>query len=65
MTELRGARSEPILASNEVGLGVAPADKGARASVDARGSLNQQAAVACERVTLAIAGLALRLKGPA
>jgi adenosylcobinamide kinase/adenosylcobinamide-phosphate guanylyltransferase len=34
-----------------------------RAFVDALGGLNQQAAAACERVTLMSAGLPLTLKG--
>ncbi|RZJ26463.1 MAG: bifunctional adenosylcobinamide kinase/adenosylcobinamide-phosphate guanylyltransferase [Haliea sp.] len=54
-----------VLVSNEIGLGVVPMGRDVRAFVDALGSLNQQAAAACERVTLMSAGLALALKGHA
>jgi len=54
-----------VLVSNEIGLGVIPMGSEARAFVDALGRLNQQAALACERVTLMAAGLPLVLKGPA
>lgn len=52
-----------VLVSNEVGLGVAPLGRDARQFIDALGRLNQQAAAACERVTLMSAGLPLTLKG--
>ncbi|MDB5943787.1 MAG: bifunctional cobalamin biosynthesis protein : Cobinamide kinase [Ramlibacter sp.] len=52
-----------VLVSNEIGLGVIPLGRDVRAFVDALGGLNQQAAAACERVTLMSAGLALTLKG--
>lgn len=52
-----------VLISNEIGLGVIPMGQGVRAFVDALGRLNQQAAAACERVTLMSAGLPLTLKG--
>ncbi len=51
-----------VLISNEIGLGVIPMGQEVRAFVDALGSLNQQAAGACERVTLMSAGPALTLK---
>lgn len=54
-----------VLISNEIGLGVIPLGRDVRAFVDALGSLNQQAAAACERVTLMSAGLPLVLKGAA
>ncbi|HEY8356408.1 MAG TPA: bifunctional adenosylcobinamide kinase/adenosylcobinamide-phosphate guanylyltransferase [Ramlibacter sp.] len=54
-----------VLVSNEIGLGVIPMGTEARAFVDALGRLNQQAAQACERVTLMAAGLPLVLKGQA
>jgi adenosylcobinamide kinase / adenosylcobinamide-phosphate guanylyltransferase len=44
---------------------VVPMGRDARAFVDALGSLNQQAAAACERVTLMSAGLPLTLKDAA
>ena len=52
-----------LLVSNEIGLGVIPMGREARAFVDALGRINQQAALACERVTLMAAGLPLVLKG--
>jgi adenosylcobinamide kinase/adenosylcobinamide-phosphate guanylyltransferase len=52
-----------VLISNEIGLGVIPMGKDVRTFVDALGGLNQQAAAACERVTLMSAGLPLTLKG--
>jgi adenosylcobinamide kinase/adenosylcobinamide-phosphate guanylyltransferase len=52
-----------VLISNEIGQGVIPLGADTRNFVDALGSLNQEAAAACERVTLMSAGLALTLKG--
>ncbi|AMO25180.1 adenosylcobinamide-phosphate guanylyltransferase [Ramlibacter tataouinensis] len=52
-----------VLVSNEIGLGVIPLGPENRSFVDALGRLNQQAARACERVTLMAAGLPLLLKG--
>ena len=54
-----------VLVSNEIGLGVVPMGAETRAFVDALGRLNQQAALACERVTLMAAGLPLTLKDSA
>jgi adenosylcobinamide kinase/adenosylcobinamide-phosphate guanylyltransferase len=51
-----------VLVSNEIGLGVVPLGAETRSFVDALGRLNQQAALACERVTLMAAGLPLVLK---
>lgn len=51
-----------ILISNEIGQGVVPAGPDSRNFVDALGTLNQEAAAACERVTLMSAGIALTLK---
>ncbi|WP_372657513.1 bifunctional adenosylcobinamide kinase/adenosylcobinamide-phosphate guanylyltransferase [Hydrogenophaga sp.] len=51
-----------VLVSNEIGLGVIPMGREVRAYVDALGRLNQSVAAACERVTLMVAGLPLRLK---
>ena len=52
-----------ILISNEIGSGVIPLGQNVRAFVDALGGLNQEAAAACERVTLMSAGLPMTLKG--
>lgn len=51
-----------VLVSNEIGLGVIPLGAEVRAFVDALGTLNQQVAAVCERVTLMAAGLPLQLK---
>jgi len=60
---LRACAGPIVLISNEIGLGVIPMGRDTRAFVDALGGLNQQAAAACERVTLMSAGLPLTLKG--
>lgn len=60
---MRAARGPLVLVSNEIGLGVVPLGREVRAFVDALGSLNQQVAAACDRVTLMAAGLPLSLKG--
>ena len=54
-----------VLVGNEIGLGVIPLGREVRAFVDALGTLNQQVAAACERVTLMAAGLPLTLKDTA
>jgi adenosylcobinamide kinase/adenosylcobinamide-phosphate guanylyltransferase len=51
-----------VLVGNEIGLGVIPMGREVRAFVDALGSLNQQVAQRCQRVTLMAAGLPLTLK---
>lgn len=59
------AQGPLVLVSNEIGLGVIPMGRDTRAFVDALGRLNQQAALACARVTLMAAGLPLVLKDEA
>lgn len=51
-----------VLVSNEIGLGVLPVSREARAVVDELGRLHQQLARHCARVTLMVAGLELTLK---
>ena len=53
-----------VLVGNEIGLGVIPLGREVRAFVDALGTLNQQVAQRCPRVTLMAAGLPLTLKEP-
>ena len=53
-----------VLVGNEIGLGVIPLGREVRAFVDALGTLNQQVAQRCPRVTLMAAGLPLTLKAP-
>ena len=60
---LRGARGPVVLVSNEIGLGVTPLGREARAVVDELGRLHQAVAEVCERVTLMVAGQALVVKG--
>lgn len=62
---LEAVRKSPgpvVLVGNEIGLGVIPMGREVRAFVDALGTLNQQVAQACPRVTLMAAGLPLALK---
>lgn len=53
-----------VLVGNEIGLGVIPMGREVRVFVDALGTLNQQVAQVCPRVTLMAAGLPLTLKEP-
>lgn len=59
---LNEAPGPVILVGNEIGLGVIPMGREVREFVDALGGLNQQAAAACSRVTLMVAGLPMCLK---
>ena len=59
------AKGPLVLVGNEIGLGVIPMGRETRDFVDALGRLNQDAAQACQRVTLMVAGLPLTLKGSA
>jgi adenosylcobinamide kinase/adenosylcobinamide-phosphate guanylyltransferase len=52
-----------VLVSNEIGLGVMPMSREARACVNALGRLHQQVAERCTRVTLMVAGCPLAVKG--
>ena len=64
---LEAIRQSPgpvVLVGNEIGLGVIPMGREVRAFVDALGTLNQQVAEVCPRVTLMAAGLPLTLKEP-
>lgn len=51
-----------VVVGNEIGLGVIPLGSEVRAFVDALGTLNQDVACVCSRVTLMAAGLPLHLK---
>ena len=59
---IRQAPGPVVLVGNEIGLGVIPMGREVRAFVDALGTLNQQVAQVCPRVTLMAAGLPLKLK---
>jgi adenosylcobinamide kinase/adenosylcobinamide-phosphate guanylyltransferase len=52
-----------VLVSNEIGLGVMPMSREARACVGALGRLHQQVSERCTRVTLMVAGCELPVKG--
>ncbi len=56
-------KTNVILVSNEVGLGVIPAQKDVRRYAEALGDLNQELAKLCHRVYLVVAGLPLLIKG--
>lgn len=58
------AQSSPVvLVTNEVGLGIVPDNRLARAFRDAQGALNQMIAAAADEVVLVVAGLPLTIKG--
>jgi adenosylcobinamide kinase/adenosylcobinamide-phosphate guanylyltransferase len=54
-----------VLVSNEIGLGVVPMTREARRFVDELGRLHQAVAVACDAVTLMVAGIEVAVKRPA
>lgn len=60
----KGAKSEVIVVSNEVGLGVVPATKIGRLFRDIAGRANQLVAREADEVYLMWAGIATRVKGP-
>ena len=60
---IAAAAGPVVLVSNEIALGVVPVDAATRRFVDAIGVLHQRVAVACERVTLMVAGCELAVKG--
>jgi adenosylcobinamide kinase/adenosylcobinamide-phosphate guanylyltransferase len=59
---LRDYTGSILLVSNEVGWGIVPASALARRFQDEQGRLNQNAAAICERASLVVAGLELKLK---
>jgi adenosylcobinamide kinase/adenosylcobinamide-phosphate guanylyltransferase len=56
------AEGPVVLVSNEVGTGIVPENKLARAYRDLVGSVNQAVAKICDRVVLVVAGIPLTLK---
>jgi adenosylcobinamide kinase/adenosylcobinamide-phosphate guanylyltransferase len=60
---LRETAGPVVLVSNEIGMGVAPMGRGVRRYLDALGALHQRVASLCERVTLMVAGIELKVKG--
>jgi adenosylcobinamide kinase/adenosylcobinamide-phosphate guanylyltransferase len=61
---LRDAAGPVVLVSNEIGFGLAPLGREARAFVDALGVLHQRVAAVCGRVTLMVAGIEMAVKRP-
>lgn len=60
---LRDAAGPVVLVSNEIGMGVAPLGAEVRRCLDALGALHQCLAALCERVTLMVAGIDMKVKG--
>jgi adenosylcobinamide kinase / adenosylcobinamide-phosphate guanylyltransferase len=60
---LTAMKADVVLVSNEVGMGIVPENKLARAFRDAQGFLNQRIAQAADSVVFVAAGLPLVLKG--
>jgi adenosylcobinamide kinase/adenosylcobinamide-phosphate guanylyltransferase len=61
---LAEASGPAVLVSNEIGLGVLPADTLSRRYVDDLGRLHQRVAARCVRVTLMVAGVEVPVKAP-
>lgn len=59
---LREAAGPVVLVSNEISMGVAPLGREVRRYLDALGTLHQRVAALCERVTLTVAGIELKVK---
>ena len=59
---IRGTRAKVVLVSNELGFGLVPVSRSARAFRDVAGRVNQQIAEAADEVYLVISGQSLRLK---
>lgn len=64
LTALRAVRAPVVLVSNEVGMGIVPANALARRYRDDLGRLNQSVASLAELVVFTAAGLPLALKAP-
>lgn len=59
---LRRQRSPVVLVTNELGLGIVPADRATRRFRDEHGWMNQAVATIADEVWMAVSGLPLRLK---
>lgn len=62
MAALRKTRAPVILVTNELGLGIVPADAATRAFRDRHGLMNQQIARLADSVWMAVSGIPLCLK---
>jgi adenosylcobinamide kinase/adenosylcobinamide-phosphate guanylyltransferase len=59
---MRDSKARVVVVSNELGLGLVPADASARRFRDLAGKVNQQAAGAADEVYFVVAGQAMRVK---
>lgn len=59
---MRATSARVVIVSNELGLGLVPAEPTARAFRDLAGRVNQRIAAAADEVHLVVSGLSLRLK---
>ena len=64
VAHLKSATSRIVIVSNEVGLGIVPDNKLARAFRDVQGLANQRVAEVALSVVFMVAGLPLTVKGP-
>lgn len=64
LAALRNRRGPAVVISNEVGLGIVPADASTREYRDDLGRLNQEVAAAATTTLLLVAGRAVRLHDP-
>jgi adenosylcobinamide kinase/adenosylcobinamide-phosphate guanylyltransferase len=60
---ISGGRSDFLIVSNEVGLGIIPETKIGRRFIDALGTLNRMVAQASRRVVFMVSGIPLVIKG--
>lgn len=63
LIKLRGREGTSILVTNEVGLGIVPADPLTRRYRDVLGWVNQRAGAAADEAYLLVSGLSVTLKG--
>jgi adenosylcobinamide kinase/adenosylcobinamide-phosphate guanylyltransferase len=59
---MRTTAARVVIVSNELGLGLVPADASTRTFRDLAGRMNQQIAAGADEVHLVVSGLSLRLK---
>ena len=62
LAAMRKAEARVVIVSNELGLGLVPAEKAPRRFRDLAGRVNQQIAAAADEVYFVVSGVSLRLK---